>query len=83
MQTWQMHTAKARFSEMLKHAAHDGTQEITVHGKPVAVVVSQALFERLSGHQASLVDFVRQSPLFGEEGLDLERDRSLPREVNF
>lgn len=83
MQTWQLQTAKARFSEMLKHAAHDGPQEITVHGKPVAVVVSHALFSQFSGNQASLVDFVRQSPLFGADELDLERDRSLPREVAF
>ena len=42
MQTWQIQTAKARFSELVKQAAEDGPQEITQHGKPVAVVVSVA-----------------------------------------
>lgn len=83
MQAWQMQTAKARFSEMVKHAADDGPQEITVHGRSVAVVISRELFDRLSGNQSSLVDFLRQSPLYGCEDLTFERDHSLPREVDF
>ena len=67
MQTWQLQTAKARFSEMLKQAANDGPQEITVHGRSVAVVVSKDLFDQLSGHTDSLVDFMRRSPLYGSE----------------
>ena len=38
MQTWQMQAAKARFSELVKHAADSGPQEITLHGRSVAVV---------------------------------------------
>ncbi|MDD2610902.1 MAG: type II toxin-antitoxin system Phd/YefM family antitoxin [Giesbergeria sp.] len=83
MQTWQMQTAKARFSEMVKHAADDGPQEITVHGRSVAVVISRALFDQLSGNQASLVDFMQQSPLYGSDDIEFERDRSLAREVDF
>ena len=45
--------------------------------------VAQALFDRLSGNQNSLVDFMRQSPLYGREDIAFERDRSLPREVDF
>ena len=48
MQTWQIQTAKARFSELVKQAAEDGPQEITLHGKPVAVVLSREAFERLN-----------------------------------
>jgi prevent-host-death family protein len=83
MQTWQMQTAKARFSEVVKHAADDGPQEITVHGRSVAIVISRELFDRLSGNQSSLVDFMRQSPLYGSDDIEFERDRSLPREVDF
>ena len=83
MQTWQMQTAKARFSEVVKHAADDGPQEITMHGRPVAVVISRELFDRLSGNQSSLVDFMRQSPLYGRDDIEFERDHSLPREVDF
>ena len=83
MQSWQMQTAKARFSELVKHAADDGPQEITVHGRSVAVVISRELFDRLSGNQSSLVDFMRQSPVVEQDDIVFERDRSLPREVDF
>lgn len=83
MQSWQMQTAKARFSEVVKHATDEGPQEITVHGRSVAVVISRELFDRLSGNQNSLLDFMQQSPLYGQEDIVFERDRSMPREVDF
>ena len=81
MQTWQVQTAKARFSELMKQAADHGPQEITLHGRPVAVVISREEFDRLSGGAASLVEFMQQSPLYDQEDIEFERDRSLPREV--
>jgi prevent-host-death family protein len=83
MQSWQMQAAKARFSELVKHAALQGPQDITVHGRSVAVVVSRALFDRLSGNEQSLVDFMRASPLHDRDDIAFERDRSLPRELDF
>ena len=83
MQTWQMQTAKARFSELVKLAADTGPQDITLHGRSVAVVVSRELFDRLSGQTDSLVDFMQQSPLCGQEDICFERDPSLGREVDF
>jgi prevent-host-death family protein len=83
MQSWQMQTAKARFSELVKHAAQEGPQDITVHGRSVAVVVSRELFDRLSGNEQSLVEFMRASPLAGQDEIDFERNRSLPREIAF
>ena len=82
MQTWQMQEAKARLSEVVKQAETVGPQDITVHGRSVAVVMSRAQFEQLSGQRASLVEFMQASPLFGlEEALVFERDRSLTRDV--
>ncbi len=78
--TWQMQEAKARLSEVIKCAATVGPQTITVHRRSVAVVLSQAAFERLSGTQ-SLAEFMRRSPLHGLEALELTRDRSLTRET--
>lgn len=86
MQSWQMQNAKARFSELVKHAAQEGPQDITLHGKSVAVVVSRELFDRLSGSEQSLVEFMRASPLAGHDEIAFERDRgpgSLPREITF
>ena len=81
MQTWQMQTAKARFSDLVRSAKQDGPQDITVHGRSVAVVVSRELFDRLSGNAQSLVSFMQQSPLRDSEDVVFERDPSLPREI--
>ena len=81
MHAWQMQEAKARLSEVVKLAESEGPQDITVHGRSVAVVVSRATFERLSGSGQSLVEFMRQSPLHGLEELDFERDRSGTRDL--
>lgn len=81
MKTWQLQDAKARMSELVKRAQRQ-PQSITLHGKPVAVVVSQETFEKLSRSQESLVDFMRRSPLYGMEDVGLERDRGLPRDIH-
>lgn len=86
MQSWQIQTAKARFSELVKQAANDGPQDITSHGRSVAVVMSRELFDRLSGSQQSLVDFMRASPLAGHDEITFERQRGpagRPREISF
>ncbi|MEO5327005.1 MAG: type II toxin-antitoxin system Phd/YefM family antitoxin [Magnetococcus sp. THC-1_WYH] len=80
MTTWQLQEAKARFSELVRRAAVEGPQEITVHGEPSAVLVSRAEFDRMIRPAASFVVFMRASPLVGVE-LDLERDRSTDRQV--
>lgn len=82
MQSWQIQAAKARFSDLVRQATSDGPQDITLHGRSVAVVVSRELFDRLSGGDQSLVDFMRASPLHGQDDIAFERDRSLPRELD-
>jgi prevent-host-death family protein len=81
MTTWQVQEAKARLSELLKKAAAEGPQSITVRGCPTAVVLSQEDFERLQGTKLGFVELMRSSPLVGVE-LDLRRDSSPTREVN-
>jgi antitoxin Phd len=41
MQTWQLQEAKGKFSEVVKRAQSQGPQNITVHGEPVAVLISR------------------------------------------
>ena len=81
MRTWQMQEAKARISEVVKRAQTQGPQEITLHGKSVAVVISREAYDRISGNEHSLVDFMRRSPAFGLDELRFERDRNLTRKV--
>lgn len=81
MRIWQMQEAKARLSEVVTGAEREGPQEITLHGRAVAVVLSRAEYDRLAGTGESLVDFMRRSPLYGQEDIDFPRDKSLTREV--
>jgi len=81
MTTWQVQQAKARLSDLLKRAASEGPQGITVRGCPTAVVLSQADYERLQGSKPGFVELMRGSPLVGVE-LDLRRDSSPTREVD-
>lgn len=82
MQTWQMQTAKARFSDVVRNAKSVGPQDITIHGKSVAVVVSRELYNRLSGNTQSLVQFMQSSPLHAMDEMEFERDKSAAREVH-
>lgn len=82
MHVWQMQEAKARLSEVVKCAESEGPQNITLHGQSVAVVVSRSMFERLTGNEHSLVEFMRRSPLVEADDITLERNTSLTREVS-
>jgi prevent-host-death family protein len=39
MRTWQLQEAKNHLSEVVRNAINEGPQNITLHGKPAAVVV--------------------------------------------
>ena len=83
MQSWQMQDAKARLSEVVKRAERDGPQDITLHGRSVAVVVSRDRFDQLSGQAASVVDFMQASPLAGlDDDLAFARDPGLTRDLD-
>ncbi len=78
---WQVQEAKARFSELVRDAAESGPQTITVRGRRAAVVLSADDYDRLKRPQPSMAEFLRASARVGVE-LDIERDKSLPREID-
>ena len=82
MHSWQMQEAKAHISELVKRAQSQ-PQNITLHGKSVAVVISREAFDKLSQAQDSLVGFMRRSPLYGADEINFERDQSVTCEVIF
>ena len=81
MQSWQVQEAKARFSELMRDAATNGPQAITVRGRRTAVVLSVQDYDRLHSPGTSLTELLQASPLAGIE-LDIERDRSPARDVD-
>lgn len=81
--SWQIQTAKARFSEVFRLARTEGPQQITRQGKESVVMISNEQYELLVGrsHQPkSLLQFFRNSPLVGVD-LDLEREKDQGREI--
>src|SRR5258708_16396086 len=74
-ESWQIQSAKARFSELFRRARTEGPQRITRQGKEGVGMVAEEQYEQLVGksHQPkNLVQFFRQSPLVGV-GLHLDR----------
>ena len=83
-ESWQVQSAKARFSEVFRRARTEGPQRITRQGKEGVVMVAEEQYERLVGksHQPkSLVQFFRQSPLLGID-IELERDPDPGRDTD-
>ena len=81
--SWQIQTAKARFSEVFRRARTEGPQLITRQGKDGVVMISNERYQQLAGksHQPmSIVQFFRESPLVGVE-LNLEREKDEGREI--
>jgi antitoxin Phd len=80
---WQVQTAKAKFSEVFRLARTEGPQRITRQGREAVVMISGEQYDRLtqkSRRPKSLVQFFRESPLFGVD-LDLERDKDTGRDI--
>ena len=81
--SWQVQTAKARFSEVFRRARDEGPQLITRQGKEGVVMISHEQFDQLvsRSHQPkSIIQFFRESPFVGVE-LNLERDRDEGRDI--
>jgi prevent-host-death family protein len=78
--TWQVQEAKQHFSAVVQHALEEGPQVVTRHGKPVVVIIAAEEYERLREPAPSFKDFLLNGPDFSL--LDLERDTSLPREID-
>jgi antitoxin Phd len=81
---WQLQTAKAQFSDLVRTALAEGPQYVTRQGEAAVVVVPADEYERLvarARQPKSLVEFFAQSPLAGSE-IDLERADDYGREAD-
>ena len=76
--TWQLQRAKAELSKLIETSATKGPQTVTRHGRPAAVVVSAADYQRLTGRR-DFKAFLRRAPLYQ---LKLARSRDAGRRVS-
>ncbi len=71
---WQIHEAKARFSEMVERTLREGPQTVTRHGKPVAVLVGADQYRRLRAGGKTLKALLASAPL---ESIEIRRSRDI------
>ncbi|MSO76296.1 MAG: type II toxin-antitoxin system Phd/YefM family antitoxin [Alphaproteobacteria bacterium] len=62
---WPLQDAKARFSELVRKAQHEGPQHVTIHGRDSVVIVSKDEYNRLTGARSGklLVELLQNSLL--------------------
>jgi prevent-host-death family protein len=82
MTSWQLQTAKAKFSQLIRTAKTKGPQAITLHGHEEAVVLSKKDYDRLKKNGPNLVEFFKSSPFYGVD-LKTQRNKSVSRKVEF
>jgi prevent-host-death family protein len=82
MARWKLEDAKARLSEVVRLAATEGPQLVTVRGKEAAIILAPEEYRQLLPKpkgQESLVQFLQG---LGLDGLDLEREHDTGRELD-
>jgi len=75
---WQIHEARARFSEMVKRTLREGPQTVTRRGEPVAVLVGAEEYKRLSSTAKSFKTLLASAPL---QGVEIRRSRDGARVI--
>jgi prevent-host-death family protein len=80
MATWQVHNAKARFSELLERAEREGPQIIARRGTERAVVLSIREFRELTENRPNLRDYLLGGPKVDD--FEVERSKDRGREID-
>ncbi len=78
--SWQVQTAKQRFSELVERAVTHGPQILTKHGRETVVVLEIGEYRRLAGPPKDFAEFLLSIPN-GDE-LDIERSHEPAREIH-
>ena len=81
MTSWQLQDAKSRLSEVIKSAIQEEPQEVIVRGKPSVVIISIEEYEVMKKQRPDFIPLMQNSPLMGED-LDVQRDKSLTRDIS-
>ncbi len=82
---WQLHEAKARFSDLFRRVRTEGPQRVVKQGGEAVVVVPAEDFDRTdaqAGQPRSLAEFFRAAPTGGRR-LDLTRRRDTTRTITW
>ena len=81
---WQLHEAKARFSELFRRVRAEGPQRVVKHRGEAVVIVPAEDFDRkeeLERQPQSLLEFFQAAP--SGDLLDLKRKRDSTRTIKW
>jgi len=82
---WQLHDAKARFSELFRRVRTEGPQRVVKQGGEAVVIIPAEDFDRASEtarQPNSLLEFFQSAPT-GGRALDLKRKRDKTRTIKW
>jgi prevent-host-death family protein len=82
---WQLHDAKARFSELFRRVRTEGPQRVVKQRGEAVVIVPAEDFDRAmetAQQPDSLLEFFRSAPT-GDQALDLRRKRDKTRTIKW
>ena len=85
LSTWQLHEAKARFSELFRRVRTEGPQRVVkARGEAVVIIPAEDFdrAEQTAAQPASLVAFFQAAPTGGIP-LDLPRKRDKTRTIKW
>ncbi|MBA3377555.1 MAG: type II toxin-antitoxin system Phd/YefM family antitoxin [Chloroflexia bacterium] len=77
---WQLAEAKNKFSEVFTKTVEEGPQFVTRRNEEI-VLISKDEYQRLIGEKPGFLEVLRSGPSL--EGLDLSRDKSPMRDVEW
>jgi prevent-host-death family protein len=78
--TWQVQTAKQRFSELVERAVNEGPQIVTKHGREAVVVLDIREYRRLLGVPMDFKEFLMSMPPIDD--LEIERSKDVGRDID-
>ncbi len=78
--TWQVQTAKQRFSELVERAVTEGPQIVTKHGRETVVVIDIDEYRRLRGEPMDFKEFLMSMPPIDD--LEIERSKDVGRDID-
>jgi antitoxin Phd len=79
--TWQLQTAKQKFSELVDKAVAEGPQVVTRRGREVVVVVSIEEYRHLRGRKKDFKQFLTEGPPYFDD-LEVDRSTELSRPID-
>ena len=79
---WKFQEAEGKLS-IQKKAECESSESITMLGQPNALVRSQKIFENPIRNFKSLLEFIQHSPFYELDEIEIQRDQSLTREMQW